>query len=180
MYLNICEILTGKNKCRRVWGRWTAAACHDVIYSMPTLWALKEDYRKCHVCWKCVEFGKILPHSPQKATRLISTVIIRASSSTLDQKGSTPESTPRPRSGVFQPVTRCILRQPCAPANGTKTKHFIRLIASVCTSWILMGIERPEENRTRLRQSVNGTEVLVSEGESGLWKHLMQTIWRGW
>lgn len=103
-----------------------------------------------------------------------------ASSSTLDQKGSTPESTPRPRSGVFQPVTRCISRQPCAPANGTKTKHFIRLIASVCTSRILMGIERPEENRTRLRQSVNGTEVLVSEGESGLWKHLMQTIWRGW
>lgn len=34
----------------------------------------------------------------------------------------------------FPTVTSCILKLPCAPANGTKTKHFIRLITSVCTT----------------------------------------------
>lgn len=38
------------------------------------------------------------------------------------------------RLSVFQPVTSCPQKHPCVPANGTKTKHFIRSAVSVTLS----------------------------------------------
>lgn len=113
----------------RHWQLWNSCSPSrwniPYVYTWGDGWKSTESGITC-TCVKMFGFGKLLPQS--------SAIVGWQSTSTADLNDSTSTSTPCVRSSVFQPVTCRILKQPCAPANGTKTKHFARLIASVCTS----------------------------------------------
>lgn len=126
-------------------GPVTAAAHHDETYCL-TLMKVYRKWRYLHVC-----VGEMC-------------CSLHRSRWTHTVAGTRSITAPPGCSSVFQPVTcRCISKRPCAPANGTKTKHFVWLIASVCTSRPKWVSRDQRGNRTCLRRSVNGKEVLVSK-----------------